>query len=81
MSTTNVGLSTTETIKESDSKGDRGESNKKEETELVQKDNFEDSTKYIENINIPEEYKDQVEDLIKNGIKENKIEKESHFIN
>ena len=67
MSTTNVGLSTTETIKESDSKGDRGESNKKEEIELVQK--------------VPEEYKDQVEDLIKNGIKENKIEKESHFIN
>ena len=67
MSTTNVGLSTTETTTESDSKGDRGESNKKEETELVQK--------------VPEEYKEQVEDLIKNGIKENKIEKESHFIN
>jgi len=67
MSTTNVGLSTTETIKESDSKGDRGESDKKEETKLDQK--------------VPEEYKEQVEDLIKNGIKENKIEKESHFIN
>lgn len=37
----------------------------------------------VEKIDIPEEYKDQIEDLIKNGINENKIEKDknSHFIN
>ena len=36
-----------------------------------------DNKKQIENLNIPQE---QVEDLIKNGIKQNKL-KESHFIN
>ena len=41
------------------------------------------SKETVEKIDIPEEYKDQIEDLIKNGINENKIEKDknSHFIN